>query len=501
MEIKKAFRVAEVLMKSLFLFLFITLFVCGSSHSSAASASANAAAVDKDGDVAMADRYDAEIDTKNFKEQDIEFLRVPPKDTDLKEAFERAQKQQTPLTILGELCKPYAQHDPDLFGFDVYERWRKICEEKGLLEKGAHGKACFKSEKLIDEIHVYVQTITREQKEITGIFLGCLGLRDAHDYQEEPCLKIWRFEGAYKIAFQENQAQAGVAIRRLNWLWGYTRPYNLDAINPESAARRYSDVEFANKIRKQEIGWHSERCKAIERVTPLLPEICSLIGLYFWPSKMMADVIRDGIQQSDFSQMMVEDLAGVKAATSYPPHRSTSQALVVLDLSKNIISKVRSCAFGLGGCNQILLADNRIRIIEPLAFQGQLSLQYLDLSRNLLPVIRAGVFDSLPYLRRLIIDHAQVRHIEPGTLVSLGELVKLSLRGNYFTRMPQDIEPLLEQGKLRYILINDEVDETQDEQEAKRVACIRALELRKHQAFSEKAGFGEDAPFGIEENG
>lgn len=112
---------------------------------------------------------------------------------------------------------------------------------------------------------------------------------------------------------------------------------------------------------------------------------------------------------------------------------STMFRVKAINFDRNFIRRLPAGVFEHSGLAQIILAFNRIEIIEDDAFDGlEHSLEYLDLERNLLQNVSAA-FEKLQRIRYIYLTANQLEFIEvnlPGTLRVL------SLAGNNFSQLP-----------------------------------------------------------------
>ncbi|XP_006825959.1 adhesion G protein-coupled receptor A3-like [Saccoglossus kowalevskii] len=105
---------------------------------------------------------------------------------------------------------------------------------------------------------------------------------------------------------------------------------------------------------------------------------------------------------------------------------------VHLNLSGNIISILRTGTFmGLSSLERLDLSYNRISIIQPGAFEGLNSLKKLDLSGNRLGSINSSMFSGLDRLERLNLSDNQIATIPQGTFNSLRNLDIVDFKSDY----------------------------------------------------------------------
>ncbi|XP_070540026.1 adhesion G protein-coupled receptor A3-like [Ptychodera flava] len=105
---------------------------------------------------------------------------------------------------------------------------------------------------------------------------------------------------------------------------------------------------------------------------------------------------------------------------------------VQLDLSGNVISILRSGVFsGLSSLERLNLGNNRISIIEPGAFEGLSSLQRLDLSGNRLGKINSSMFIGLQNLEKLNLSNNQIASITEGTFDQMISLQSVDFQSDY----------------------------------------------------------------------
>ena len=112
--------------------------------------------------------------------------------------------------------------------------------------------------------------------------------------------------------------------------------------------------------------------------------------------------------------------------------------IVWLYLNYNQLSTLRptDCFTGMNRLIYLNLMDNQITDLPDGIFNNR-QLQHLDLRYNLITVLRIGIFDKLPNLRNLYLDHNEISD-PTGILANLPELVDLFLGSNQIIDLPDE---------------------------------------------------------------
>lgn len=106
-------------------------------------------------------------------------------------------------------------------------------------------------------------------------------------------------------------------------------------------------------------------------------------------------------------------------------------SLQTLDLSKNIITSIRNGTFdGLRSLIELRLTSNKISSIEEGSFDGLNRLRVLHLDNNLLESVNASWLQHLTSLRFLYLSNNRINHLADGIFKPLIALRVLSLHDN-----------------------------------------------------------------------
>lgn len=137
--------------------------------------------------------------------------------------------------------------------------------------------------------------------------------------------------------------------------------------------------------------------------------------------------------------------------------------LIKLNLSHNLIRDLHRDSFkGLNKLAALDLTGNQIEEInDRMSFKDLYSLQDLNLSKNNIYVIEAGVFDYLTDLKRLILSQNQLMKIPENAIQNLGKLIEIDLNLNFIDNLsfPSTLNSL-EVLKVRSNLIRSLSNET-----------------------------------------
>ena len=85
------------------------------------------------------------------------------------------------------------------------------------------------------------------------------------------------------------------------------------------------------------------------------------------------------------------------------------------------------------------LSDNKLELISPIVFAGQIQLTSLDFSKNQLLNITGSPFSDLSSLVFLILNHNQLSYLAPTAFAGLHNLKKLNIIDNKLKAVPDDI--------------------------------------------------------------
>lgn len=372
--------------------------------------------------------YDGEIDTSASY-----YTYEPPLAEALKEAYEKASKQKHQLDVLVELCKPYDRCNPDLYAAEVFERWKKLCEELKLLVKGrftytayfvAHAK---RYSELLNEVGACCLGIAAR---------GLAGLTAVIDADDIPIPRVKHFYNHYYMFHEYFRTHAHLIFARRPSL-------------------------YAEKVRE---------------VTPLLQPLARFVGEYanefgfllaeslqlMWPLDTENSIFEVGFLYDGTYRMSSRMLASLEGAL---PSDYAAQSRI--DFSYNLISNFASYNFPRC-CKELSLSNNRLYRLPSDAFIHQSALQTLRLSFNFLKQVARASFSGLINLRELHLDNNNISVIEEGALTQLPKLIKICLNNNALQRIPLDVEALVNQGQLTSLNLWENPIENDSEQKIKR---------------------------------
>ncbi|XP_038675482.1 leucine-rich repeats and immunoglobulin-like domains protein 2 [Scyliorhinus canicula] len=115
-----------------------------------------------------------------------------------------------------------------------------------------------------------------------------------------------------------------------------------------------------------------------------------------------------------------------------------SSTLLVLKLNRNKIAAIQPKSFRLPQLQYLELKRNRIRVIEGLTFHGLDSLKALKLQRNGICELKDGAFWGLNEIEELDLEHNNLTEVTKGWLYGLTLLQQLHLSQNAITRISAD---------------------------------------------------------------
>ena len=134
---------------------------------------------------------------------------------------------------------------------------------------------------------------------------------------------------------------------------------------------------------------------------------------------------------SKLSKLRSLDLTGIKLRIVEPLAFEGLESLTKLDLSLNDIDTIPTQQFSkLSKLKSLDLLGNKIRIIEPFAFEGLESLTTIDLSSNDIDTIPTQQFSKLSNLQSLKMNHNQIHLVESFAFYGLQNIAMLNLNQN-----------------------------------------------------------------------
>jgi len=435
--------------------------VFGANANAHAHASASAAASEprskefdekRGASAELTEPIDVELDTAAAKAR-----LTPPSDVELKAAYVEAERATTQLAMLLALSKPYAQKDPDRFAFEVFERWKKLCEIKGFTEEQNRSWFARAAEKAgifsqpqclifkIDDFTVEVNALFKaavDRAPLNPVAACCMcmlaAFRKGNYGLIDPMsgLNYDAGRGEWEVAGFMNLLLNHREIKKMGCVVPYTKA-RYEVMQRSYGAHAYDQArqkQYARAI------CHGTGC--------LVYDVASVIVSYLHHYGLSIDDVRDialeGRAAAAFQSVhaLLTDLSGLERI---------SQPSVWLD--HNSISILRSHFNWPTTLRSLNLTNNRIATVEPLAFAHGNTIESLELAYNKLKVINRMTFVGLTRLQTLNLNYNAIEHIDDEALLPLASLTLLTLDGNNLQKFPRAVRLLAEQGRLTSLFI------------------------------------------------